>query len=332
MQFRDIHGLKKLLTNKTFHQVLKWLLILLIILFIFQSLIDEKQLGKNTLNQLIELSKSGRLYLFIFPVLLAGLNWLIETYRWQMLAGKIEKISLISAFNSVLAGQSLSFITPQSIGDYLGRILHMDQKNRSEAIGAVMFGRWAQTLITGMFGSIGLVYVIKAQFKLTNFSLMILAVVTICFWLVIIHLFVVKRGLLVNKIQSLIGEKWSRYIVVLNAFQPNESMAILLLTALRYFIFSTQFVLIYLIFDTEVIWGPLIGGITWMFLLKSIIPAINIFADLSVRELAVVYFFNLYPATIPVIILSSFFLWVINILIPTVIGIIQVYRLKLAFK
>ncbi len=332
MQFRDIHGLKKLLANKAFLTVAKWLLVALILVFIYVALRDEKQLGQKTWVQLKSTLASGRLFLFSIPILLAGVNWYLETVRWQALAGKIEKISLIHAFSSVLAGQSLSFITPQSIGDYLGRILHLNQHNRSEAIGAVMFGRWIQTLVTGMFGSIGLFYVLKVEFQMTSTVSLLIGILFLLFWGFILYLFLVKRNFLTDRLNSLIGEKWSRYIQIVGTYDKWDSLKIIVITIGRYIIFTVQFVTIFLVFEATAVTGHLLAGITWMFLLKSIVPAINIFADLSVRELAVVYFFKLYPEKIEIIILASFFLWVINILLPTLIGLFHVYRLKLVVK
>lgn len=332
MQFRDIRDLKKFLSLKNVQNIFKWLLMAIILAYIFIKLREENELGANMATALKGIDFIGNAHLFILPLLLVGVNWLVEAHRWQLLSDKIERLNLWQALSGVLAGQSMAFITPQSVGDYLGRIWYMKNSNRYEAVGSVMFGRWSQSLVTGIFGSIGLVFVMIGEFKLKTLPTIILVGLLCAFWLVVVLFFVAKRAMVIRRFEKLLGEKWAQYIKVIHQFNREESVKILLLTMLRYLVFTTQFILIFKLFASITSWDQLLAGITWMFLIKSVVPVINIFADLSVREMAVVYFFTLYPANIAVIIMVSLCLWLINILMPTLIGVFHVYRLKIADK
>ena len=70
---------------------------------------------------------STKVVSFIIVELLMLLNWLTEAYKWRLAIKDVQKISLIRAFKAVLSGVSFSVSTPNSVGDYVGRILYIDE-------------------------------------------------------------------------------------------------------------------------------------------------------------------------------------------------------------
>ncbi len=300
-----------------------------ILWYIVWKLNEERQLGLRIYEELVFLMQQQNVFWLLIPAGMVFLNWSLEAVKWQMLAQKIEKLSFRNALAGVLVGQSLAFITPQSLGDYAGRIWNIKNRQRAEAIGAVLLGRWAQSMVTGMFGSLGLMFVLSRELTLSRSAVIIIAASILLFWFLLILALVNKRPGFILFLEKILGTKWVKYIEIIKAYRAAEILKIMAVTCARYLIFSLQFFIILKIFDFEL--NPLISiaGITWMFLMKSVLPAINIFTDLGVREMAVVYFFGYYQVDIAVIIVASVLLWILNILLPTFIGLFYVYRLKI---
>src|SRR5690606_7784400 len=93
--------------------------------------------------------------LVLLAAALIPVNWGFEAWKWWYLAQKIEKVSFLRAFRSVMVGLTLGFITPNRVGDYAGRILELRSKKRFHAIGAIFLGRFAQLVITVLAGNLG---------------------------------------------------------------------------------------------------------------------------------------------------------------------------------
>ena len=54
-----------------------------------------------------------------------GANWLLEIVKWQLLVRKNEHISFTEAAQGVLSGVALNMITPNQLGDFVGRVMHV---------------------------------------------------------------------------------------------------------------------------------------------------------------------------------------------------------------
>jgi len=83
-------------------------------------------------------------------------NWSIETIKWKLAIQKIQRISFFTAFKAVLSGVSFSVTTPNRVGEYLGRVLYMEEGKRIKAISLTIAGSMSQLLITLLMGMVGL--------------------------------------------------------------------------------------------------------------------------------------------------------------------------------
>jgi hypothetical protein len=110
---------------------------------------------------------------------------------------------------------------------------------------------------------------------------------------------------------------------------------VLLLSFLRYVVFTCQFLLLLKMFSVPV---PLFEGvviISLIFFVLSIIPTVTL-TELGVRDSAAVYFFGIYftqagtmqNSVLIGILSAASLLWVINLAVPAVLGTLFVFRLK----
>ncbi|HPI54410.1 MAG TPA: lysylphosphatidylglycerol synthase domain-containing protein, partial [Chitinophagaceae bacterium] len=62
------------------------------------------------------------------------LNWTVEGIKWRLLLKGTEQLSIIRSLQSVLTGVAVSMITPNRIGEYMGRILFLENRNKIQGV------------------------------------------------------------------------------------------------------------------------------------------------------------------------------------------------------
>ncbi len=263
--------------------------------------------------------------------LLLPVNWGIEAWKWQYLSGKVEKISYLAAYKAVLIGLTLGFVTPNRMGDYAGRILALHQKNRTDAIGAILLGRLCQLGATVLFGSAAIAYFLHTYFiplaTPEGFSIGLGLLLLNAWGLALLFSFQWAIKLL-DKVPFL--RRWLHYFAVLGQYKFAELRQVLLLSVLRYGVFMAQFVLLLYAFGVEVSFMQLVWGVAGTFLLKSVVPSVNALADIGMRELSALYFFGLMGQDPMLVLGASLSLWALNIALPSVLGLVFVLPLKLS--
>ncbi|HET9430922.1 MAG TPA: hypothetical protein VFO70_07085, partial [Chitinophagaceae bacterium] len=96
---------------------------------IFQHIQEQPNLGKAW--QRIKVAfNSPLVWNFVGVVLLMLANWSLEAIKWKISVRPIQEISFFRSFKAVLSGISFSVSTPNRVGEYLGRVLYMDEGNR----------------------------------------------------------------------------------------------------------------------------------------------------------------------------------------------------------
>ncbi|MEA5260788.1 lysylphosphatidylglycerol synthase domain-containing protein [Arcicella aquatica] len=317
-----------ILSEKLF-SLFKTLLFVVIVWMLYKAF-DQKQ--QNIDSLLLECQKAfvvKNLWKGLLLILLIFFNWGFEAKKWQQLALKVEEISLKEAFKGVLMGLSLGFITPANLGDYAGRMWKFKQQKRAESIGAILLGNGIQFYISLLFGTLSFGY-----FLITN-NQIIAGINGITILVLILSLLLgffayLKRHLFylfVLKIPYL--KKFAHSVKILEYFSNEEVRKVFLWGLLRYFTISLQFVLVLLIFEVKLNIIDLWTISCLIFLVKTIVPAINFIGDLGIREFSAIYFFSFYQVNHAAIITATFVLWFINILFPVLVGSILVLKTKI---
>jgi len=259
-------------------------------------------------------------------------NWFIETVKWKFLIRKLENLTFLEAFKAVLSGISFALISPNRIGELAGRVFILKKENRGKAVFVTAIGSLSQMLITvivGLFSGIIVLFFYPELTKVLNSDQL--------FYLKIVTLSSAVSGLLILfNLRYLVfffkrinlNLKFIKYIEVLSEYSVNEILKVLLLSFLRYIIFSLQFVLLLYFFDTELLFFEAFAGIALTYLLSSLVPVLSIF-EISVRGTAAIIFLGMFSQNIPGILSAAAVLWLINLALPGVAGSIVFYRTKL---
>ncbi len=311
-------------SQHTLFAALKWFVLLGSFTFIYFKLSDNPNITEVFIVRLELLWLSTPWYLLVLPVALMPFNWLVEAWKWKLLAAKVEHISFAKALVSVMAGLGLAFVTPHALGDYAGRVLYSNSDARGRLLGPILLGRLLQMFATLLFGIWGLMYFFVGG---VSVSTLITGLIS----------FVLMAALVITLLQMLIlafdlrtpfGRWINKYFGILTEYSWQEITKIQLLAMLRYMIFALQFYILFKIINVGLSPAITIAGITWTLLLKSILPTFNFLSDLGVREAAALIFFEGYTLISSHIVLASFLLWLINLLLPAIIGLFFIFGLK----
>ncbi len=261
------------------------------------------------------------LWAILAVLLLMPVNWLLEAVKWKLLIRPIQSITLGQSFKGILRGVCLGFITPHAIGDYLGRVMAFSNVKKWESIGAVFMSRSVQMSVTLFFGLFAVVGWLSAAYIFQIFQI---TIVLLLLGAVFVFLSMHLNRSLKKKIQT--GFK------VIKSYSPKVILKVIAAALLRYFVFSTQYVVLLTILQVDLPFTTLLNGIFWVFFAKSVLPTFNFASDLGVRELSAILYFERWPNYLDGIVLAGLLLWCINIVLPTLIGTFLLFRSKVRIK
>lgn len=273
--------------------------------------------------------------LFWIAFILMFVNWGIEARKWQLLIKPLQQISFLRSFKAILAGCSITMLTPNRIGEYGGRIMYIDEEHRIRAISLTVLGSMSQLLVTMIMGVAGLCTlkfgntVSKAAFEDiswmlsdTLFALSILITVMLLLFYFRVRFFVTA----LSRIAFL--QKFIKHITVLDTFSGKQLLRILFLSFFRYMIFILQYMLLLQVMDVGIAYQVSFLLLTIFYLVMTVAPTIG-FTELPVRATASVIIFKLFSNNIVGIQASAFGIWLINLVLPAVLGSLLIFGIKI---
>jgi uncharacterized membrane protein YbhN (UPF0104 family) len=249
--------------------------------------------------------------------LLMVINWGLEIFKWKLLVQSIQKLSWLNSAKSVLAGLASGLLTPNRIGNFVGRLAFIDKTNQNKALINTLVGNLAQFLSTLLVGLIGFLILIQLQLQLINQGL----VITLSLLLVVVALSLYfKPSIVVGKFtRFFITDKTKQSINEVEAMPNKFKLNILFISTLRYSVFCVQYYVLFLAFNIQVSPLELFSLIATTFLITTLIPSL-FFGKLFVRESTAVFIFSLAAIDITVVLVIAFLLWFINLAIPAIFG------------
>ena len=301
---------------------------------IYHQVSQQPGLGKSW--QHIRESFGGvMIWNLVGTLLLMVVNWSIETIKWKLAIQKIQRINFFTAFKAVLSGVSFSVTTPNRVGEYLGRVLYMEEGKRIKAISLTIAGSMSQLIITLLMGLAGLLILrspMENSGMISSFWLDVL-LYGIFPTLGILTLFYFKLPWLVSRIDRLPGVKeYSWIIEALEDFNATLLMQLLSLSAVRFFVFIVQYYLLFRLFDVDVSLGQCWSAVSVSFLVMAVIPTIALFTDLGLRGKVSLKLLGLFSENSLGIGLTAVSIWFINLVIPALAGSLLILGIKKVFK
>ena len=264
----------------------------------------------------VSLSSQALIWFFV-SALLTYINWFLEAKKWQILSSPYQTFTITTAYKSVLAGLATGLLTPNRIGNFIGRLAYVHDDHKIQAGVNTQVGNLAQFIISILFGIAGLVIVINyltpAIDPITFFVFPLLLLIAS------VWIFFNPKVILILPFGRKIYKHRKKEVNDLAAFQTDLKLKILFFSGLRYLVFLVQYYCLFRFFGIEI--NPLlIAGLSaTTFLVTTVIPGV-FFGKLIVRESAAVFVFTWIALPISTILAVSFLLWLINLAIPALFG------------
>ena len=124
-------------------------------------------------------------------------------------------------------------------------------------------------------------------------------------------------------------EKLIRYIRVLDNFNATMLLKILSLSLMRYLVFVMQYFLLFQVFGVELSGWQVFWSVSVVFLVLAIVPTIALITELGVRWKTSVEVLQLFSVNLVGILATSLTIWIINLVIPALIGSLLILNIRL---
>jgi len=306
-------------------------LVFLLLSFAIYKQIQHQPDWRHSFSRILDALTGPQQWKIWTVLILMPLNWLLEARKWQLCIKFLQPISLSKAFKATLTGTTIASFTPNRMGEYLGRMLYVEEGNRVSSISLSMVCSVSQLLITGIAGCLGIVYLkwnaaVQQHFQF-GLSLLLGGVVLIIILFAIIYFRLNWLVRLLGKIP--LPARYLEYVKVLRDFNASILLHILLLSFVRYLVFILQYFLLFSVFGVLLSWGQTFGGISVMFLIMAVVPTFTFLTELGLRWEASLQIIELFSANRVGIFASSLGIWLINLVIPALIGSLLILSIKL---
>jgi hypothetical protein len=278
--------------------------------------------------------QSAEIWDLAIVVFLMIINWSIEALKWKFSIQKVQPISFSRSFKAVLSGVSFSVSTPNRIGEYLGRILYMEEGNRLRVISLTIVSSMSQLIITLLAGSVGLFFIRRnidtgnTIEGLDSFWLQVLQYGVIIVLLILTGLYF-RLSLLINMVDKL--RSINRYSWLFSSLKDIDAtllLKLLSLSATRYIVFVVQYFLLFRLFKVDIAWWQCFWAVSVVFLVLAIIPTFAI-AELGLRGRVSLKLIGLFNTNGLGISIATVTIWIINLVLPAIAGSLLILSVKI---
>ena len=294
-------------------------ILLRLLKFVFAAAILYFLVDYLSINKIIFMLSKADLRIIGLSFLLIFLNIFLQFKRWQLLCTEVLKEkNKYTILKSVFYGISSGLITPFRIGEFFGRAFTFKGENFHKAVSLSILDRFMSLFVTLILGGIAFIFFSKKYFIISESTLYI----TVISFIMIIALLIliVYFGLFKPKKIKLL-QKIINYFSVFKNIKLKVLSRLVLLSVLFFITYVSQFALLISAFAgiDNILLYLLIGVL--VFFTNTIIPPFT-FGELGIRESAAIFFSKVYGVQSVIGFNSSIILFLFNLLIPSIIGLI----------
>ena len=319
--------------KKTLSILIKIVIVFFSFFFIYNELLYNDNLGNIRFDSILTVLKENYFTISVV-VFMMFINWLVESLKWRFMISKIEDISIFTSLRAIFSGITVSSFTPNRVGEYGGRVFCLEKSDRIQAVFITVLCSMAQLLTTILLGSISF-FILHENFLQDNSMLLFFNIeissfsfLLLLFFNFLFLFFYFNASLLVKYISKYKYFKFlDKYINVISLYTRKELMIALLYSVLRYLIFSSQFLILLHVFEVDINFFQSILSVMLVFFFITLTPTITI-AEIGVRGSVALLVFMKFSSNVIGILSSTFLLWVINLIIPAIIGSFFIFSLK----
>ncbi|MFA5814596.1 MAG: lysylphosphatidylglycerol synthase transmembrane domain-containing protein [Bacteroidales bacterium] len=272
-----------------------------------------------------------RLFFLAAAVLLIFLNFSAEAIKWQRLVNRLEPVSYLKAMAGVLASLTMAITTPNRIGDVITRGLILKPGHRLAGTGHTFLCILAQMVVTITVGLMGAALYLPANDYLLmdkRDSWMVTLAVSVAAGLILLILF-----FSIDRLSGFFQRfRWLKvfhpFLVALQGVSIKDKSFLLLFSTLKFLTYITQFYLILNFFGINIPPFTGLSAVSLIYLILHFVPVPTV-GDLGVRGSVAILILGPYTSDVPAIVFTTFVIWIINIMIPAMIGLVLLRKIRL---
>jgi uncharacterized membrane protein YbhN (UPF0104 family) len=283
------------------------------------------------ISELLTAFSSANIYCISFALFLLIPNLYVQFFKWRYLVRLLKpEVSNQETFNSLLAGFTFGFVTPGRLGEF-GRAFFIKDCPWVKVLGMAFMDKLFSLAVVTFWGAIGLMFFVGRQLYIyTLVPIIIFTMIT----LIVIYYILLRPEIIRSFLYSLniilpFRDKIKALMSSLDNFHRKQSLNLLLLSVCFYFIFFFQFYILVCSFQPAPILQSFLA-ISSVMIVKSMLPIS--FGDLGIRESAAIFFLGKIGLLEATAFNASILLFVINLLIPSIIGLFLVLKYRLIFQ
>ena len=281
-------------------------------------------------NDIINAFEHANYFLIFLAFILVIPNIFLQYWKWNLTCNSIlnygeKKKILFSLFQGFAAGA----FTPFRLGEYFGRAFLFKEKTLIQVTIATLIDKFFPLVIVAFVGALSSiifiyffynvsVYLTASLFVIvcTLFYLLVLLLIDPDFW----------NNFLFNKIKK--SKTLYKYLVkmrFLKNLDRNYSIKMFLISFLFYTCFIVQFVILVYAFTNQINAIDYFWSAALIMFAKTFFPAISL-SELGIREGVSVFFLGQMGVLAAPAFNAALFLFFINILIPSLIGLVLLFK------
>lgn len=275
--------------------------------------------------------QGNRLFFLGAAVLLIFLNFSSEAIKWQRLVNRLEPVTYLKAMAGVLSSLTMAITTPNRIGDVVTRGLILQPGNRFAGTGHTFLCILAQMVVTITLGLVGAAtYLPSNDYLLRDHedSWILTLAISITAGLILIILF-----FSIDRLSGFFqGFRWLKvfhpFLVALQGVSIKDKAFLLLFSTIKFLTYITQFYLILHFFGISITPFTGLSAVALIYLILHFVPVPTV-GDLGVRGSVSILILGPYTSDVPAIVFTTFLIWIINIMIPAMIGLVLLRKIRL---
>lgn len=227
-------------------------------------------------------------------------------------------------FRSLFFGFSAGIITPLRIGEYFGRGIEFRDKSLVQVTVATLVDKFFPLLMVASIGSVSSLLFIYYYHNVSIYLVLSLFVLIFSFFYLLLMLLVSNRfwnSLLFSRLNT--SSRVRSFLDKLKIFENLDKRyfyKMIVISFLFYSCFLIQYALLAMAFSNHFNFINYLWAANLIMFSKTIIPPVSI-GELGIREGVSIYFLTQMGESASVGFNASIFLFIINLLIPALIGV-----------
>ena len=273
---------------------------------------------------------NANLYTIAVVLLLGIINIYLQYAKWNLTSREILRVNdKLKSFRSLFYGFSAGIITPLRIGEYFGRGIEFKDRSLLQVTLATLVDKFFPLILVAFIGSISSLLFIYFYYQVSLYIVIALFIIIFTLFYVFILLILSNKfwdTVLFSRIKS--SQKLKTFFDRLEVFQKLDKKyfyKMFLISFLFYSCFLIQYGLLVIAFSTHYNFLNYLWAANLIMFTKTIIPPVSM-GELGIREGASVYFLTQMGESASVAFNASILLFIINLLIPALIGVGLFFR------